>query len=139
MCISSGAVRLPAVLLSILLVGCGGGGDKPKPMPNQAPLSNAGADQSVNKAAIVTLDGSASPSTHARKNLLVSTGNSNYSYYAATPGEIWAIDPRTGAGVWRSPSLPGEFSRDSLHDIDVDLDGQYELAFGTNIGAFVTR
>jgi hypothetical protein len=56
------------------------------------------------------------------------------------PGnEIWAIDAQTGAGVWRSPQLPGEFSRDSLNALDLDADGQYELSFGTTVGAFFTR
>jgi hypothetical protein len=78
------------------------------------------------------------PSAFPRKNLLISTGQSNCCY-SATYSEIWAIDPRTGTGVWRSPQLPGDFSRNSLHPVDVDQDGQYELAFGTYLGAFVTR
>jgi hypothetical protein len=41
--------------------------------------------------------------------------------------------------VWRSPQLPGEFSRDSLNALDLDADGQYELSFGTTVGAFFTR
>ena len=79
------------------------------------------------------------PSANARKNLLVSVGDNNYSYYTPTPSEIWAIDPVSGAGVWRSPAFPGAFSRKSLHAVDVDLDGQYELSFGTAIGAFISR
>jgi hypothetical protein len=79
------------------------------------------------------------PSVLVRKNLLVATGTPGSSYYATSASEIWAIDPFSGTGVWRSPQLPGEFSRNSLHAVDVDLDGQYELSFGTSIGAFVTR
>ena len=79
------------------------------------------------------------PSANARKNLLISVGDGNYSYYSPTPSEIWAIDAVSGAGVWRSPAMPGEFSRESLHAFDVDLDGVYELGFGTAVGAFVTR
>ena len=41
--------------------------------------------------------------------------------------------------MWRSPGLPGEVTRNSLNTVDVNLDGQYELAFGTQLGAFVTR
>jgi hypothetical protein len=78
------------------------------------------------------------PSAGARKNLLITTGTSSYSYYASS-NEIWAIDPVSGAGVWRSPRLPGEFSRDSLYPVDVNADGLYELSFGTSVGAFVTR
>jgi hypothetical protein len=79
------------------------------------------------------------PSANARKNLLISVSEGSYSYYTPGPSEIWAIDAATGTGVWRSPAFPGEFSRESLHTFDVDLDGQYELGFGTAIGAFVTR
>jgi hypothetical protein len=79
------------------------------------------------------------PSASPRKNLLISVGQGSYSYYTPVPSEIWAIDATTGTGVWRSPAFPGEFSRESLHTFDVDLDGQYELGFGTAIGAFVTR
>lgn len=79
------------------------------------------------------------PSASSRKNLLVSTELSSYSYYSPGATEIWAIDPLTGAGVWRSPQLAGSFSRDSLHPVDVNNDGQYELAFGTIVGAYVTR
>jgi hypothetical protein len=79
------------------------------------------------------------PSAQPRKNLLVSTGTPPSGYYATSASEIWAIDPISGTGIWRSPQLPGEFSRSSLHAVDVDLDGQYELSFGTSIGAFVTR
>jgi hypothetical protein len=43
------------------------------------------------------------------------------------------------ASVWRSPQLSGEFSRDRPHTVDVDGDGQYELSFGTNVGAVVPR
>jgi len=79
------------------------------------------------------------PSSTPRKNLLVSTTTYAYSYYATGASEIWAVDPRTGAGVWRSPGFPGTFSRQSLNAVDANLDGQYELSFGTNVGAFITR
>jgi hypothetical protein len=78
------------------------------------------------------------PSAFARRNLLVTTGNAGCCYQSSV-GEIWAIDAQTGTGVWRSPGLPGEITRNSLHPLDVNLDGQYELAFGTQLGAFVTR
>ena len=79
------------------------------------------------------------PSGSARKNLLIATGGDNYSYYSAGASEIWAIDAVSGAGVWRSPGFPGAFSRDSLNAVDINSDGQYELSFGTSVGAFVTR
>ena len=79
------------------------------------------------------------PSAGARKNLLISTGADSSNYYAPAPTEIWAIDAMSGASVWRSPQFPGEFSRNSLQAIDVNGDGQYELSFGTAVGAFVSR
>jgi hypothetical protein len=79
------------------------------------------------------------PSTIARKNLLISTAGDSSSYYAPGPTEVWAIDPVSGAGVWRSPAFAGEFGRNSLNVIDVQPDGQYKLSFGTAVGAFVTR
>ena len=79
------------------------------------------------------------PSANPRKNLLLSTSASGGSYYYVPGNEIWAVDAQTGAGVWRSPQLPGEFSRDSLNALDLDADGQYELSFGTTVGAFFTR
>ena len=79
------------------------------------------------------------PSAGARKNLLISTGSDNSNYWAPAPTEIWAIDAVTGAGVWRSPPLPGEFSRNSLQTLDVNGDGLYELSFGTYVGGFITR
>jgi hypothetical protein len=79
------------------------------------------------------------PGSQQRKNLLIATDNtSNYSWYTSA-AEIWAIDPVSGAGVWRSPRVPGLMSRHSLHAVDLDADGQYELSFGTSVGAFVTR
>jgi hypothetical protein len=78
------------------------------------------------------------PSAAPRKNLLISTGQSACCY-SNSFSEIWAIDALTGTGVWRSPQLPGEIARGSLHPRDLDGDGQYELAFGTQLGAFVTR
>ena len=79
------------------------------------------------------------PSAGARKNLLVSTGADSSNYWSPAPTEVWAIDAVTGAGVWRSPPFPGEFSRNSLNTLDIDGNGQYELAFGTYVGVFVTR
>jgi hypothetical protein len=79
------------------------------------------------------------PSAGARKNLLVSTGADSSNYWSPAPTEVWAIDAVTGTGVWRSPPFPGEFSRNSLNTLDVDGNGQYELAFGTYVGGFVTR
>ncbi|HEX6396755.1 MAG TPA: PKD domain-containing protein, partial [Steroidobacteraceae bacterium] len=58
---SHGLTGLPVLALTMILAACGGGGGGgKKETPNRAPVSNAGADQSANKAAAVTLDGSAS-------------------------------------------------------------------------------
>ena len=79
------------------------------------------------------------PGAQARKNLLIATDYTNsYSWYTYA-SEIWAIDPITGAGVWRSPRMQGTVSRHSLYAPDVDANGQYELSFGTSVGAFLTR
>ena len=51
---------MPAIAFSLMLAACGGGGGGGGETSNRAPVSSAGADQSVFKAAAVTLDGSAS-------------------------------------------------------------------------------
>jgi hypothetical protein len=43
-----------------VLSACGGGGSSPSPSPNTVPVANAGPNQSVTAAALVTLNGSAS-------------------------------------------------------------------------------
>jgi hypothetical protein len=73
-------------------------------------------------------------SSFHRKNLLIGTGPS-YS----TSTEIWAIDPVTGADVWRSPMLVGQIAHNGLRYVDVDADGDEEISFGTFDGMYVTR
>jgi hypothetical protein len=79
------------------------------------------------------------PGSQPRKNLLIATDDTSNYYWHTAAAEIWAIDALSGAGVWRSPRLPGTLSRHSLYTPDIDSDGQYELSFGTTVGAFLTR
>ncbi len=73
----------------------------------------------------------------ARKNLLLSvTGD---SYPTPANAELWAVDPVTGADVWRSPSLSGTVPRNGLQFVDVDGDGDDEISFGTAWGMHHTR
>lgn len=74
-------------------------------------------------------------SSFRRKNLLIGAGSDYYSGSA----EIWAIDPVTGADVWRSPMLVGRISPNSLRYVDVDGDGTKEISFGTTQAMYVTR
>jgi hypothetical protein len=67
-----------------------------------------------------------------RKNLII----------AGRDGDVQvlrAIDPRTGALVWRSPALNRTASRNSLHYVDTNADGEPEIAFGSSLGFYVTR
>ncbi|HEY5760166.1 MAG TPA: VCBS repeat-containing protein, partial [Steroidobacter sp.] len=76
-------------------------------------------------------------SAFARKNLLLGVTGEIFT----SPGysELWAIDPITGADVWRSPPLVGAVSRDSLYFVDVDGDGDDEISFGNTYGMYHTR
>lgn len=67
-----------------------------------------------------------------RKNLII----------AGRDGDVQvlrAIDPRTGALVWQSPALNRTASRNSLHYVDTNEDGEPEIAFGSSLGFYVTR
>ncbi|HWK49567.1 MAG TPA: VCBS repeat-containing protein, partial [Steroidobacter sp.] len=75
-------------------------------------------------------------SAFARKNLLLAvTRGNNYS----AGSELRAIDPVAGTDVWRSPLLVSTVARNSVHFVDVDGDGVYEIAFGTYDGMYQTR
>ncbi|MET1255731.1 LamG-like jellyroll fold domain-containing protein [Aliikangiella maris] len=61
------STRLTSLFSSILIVslfacGGGGGGEEPPPVSNQPPTADAGADQTVNATATVSLSGTASDS-----------------------------------------------------------------------------
>jgi hypothetical protein len=73
----------------------------------------------------------------ARKNLLLSVTGDYYPY--AANSELWAIDPVTGADVWRSPPLSGTVPRNGLQFVDVDGDGVDEISYGTLWGMHHTR
>jgi hypothetical protein len=76
-------------------------------------------------------------SSFARKNLLLSVGTP-YSYPYTHP-QLWAVDPVSGADVWRSPPLAGGVQRNALQFIDVTGDGEPEITFGTTGGMYHTR
>jgi hypothetical protein len=74
-------------------------------------------------------------SNFQRKNLLIGTGQA----FSNGTSELWAVDPVTGADVWRSPMLIGQIALDSLRYADVDGDGRKEISFGTTQAMYVTR
>jgi hypothetical protein len=76
-------------------------------------------------------------SAFTRKNVLVSVSTVGYPY--DSPSELWAVDPVTGADVWRSPALVGSVSRNSLQFVDLNNDGTKEISFATNKGMNFTR
>lgn len=67
-----------------------------------------------------------------RKNLLIAGRDGDVHF-------LRAIDPRTGALVWQSPGLNRTASRNSLHYVDTNEDGEPEIAFGSALGFYVTR
>jgi hypothetical protein len=76
-------------------------------------------------------------STSARKNLLI--GTSPAIYTVATPNELWAVDPVSGAEIWHSPPLPGPIPVNSLQFSDVHGDGKKAISFATYFGMYYTR
>jgi hypothetical protein len=75
-------------------------------------------------------------SAFGRKNLLIATSS---SYTNETGVEIWAVDPVSGADVWRSPKLLGRVQRRSMQYVDIDGDGDREITFGTTVSMYHTR
>ena len=73
------------------------------------------------------------------KNLVASVGSPGAYPVSTTRPQLRAIDPRTGAEVWRSPVLWGTVPVNSLSYVDVKGDGVRQLAFGTTYGMYVTR
>jgi hypothetical protein len=79
-------------------------------------------------------------SPFARKNLLLAVAHPTGQFYPElSRAELWAIDPVSGTDVWRSPVLLGTVTRDSLHVVDVDGDGDNEIVLGTTYGMYHTR
>jgi hypothetical protein len=72
-----------------------------------------------------------------RKNLLATQGTGSYS--TPVPPRIMALDPKTGALVWQSPSLLGTTPLNSLETLDLNKDGKRRISFGTSKGVCVTR
>jgi hypothetical protein len=72
-------------------------------------------------------------SSFARKNLVIAIGD------FITEPALWAIDPTSGADVWRAPRLHGQVQRDSLRYIDLNQDGTKEIVFATSLGMYRTR
>jgi hypothetical protein len=75
------------------------------------------------------------PTSH--RNIIVSTGD---DYYATTmPPELRALDPLSGAVVWRSPQLPELVNRNSLFYVDTDADGKPQISFAAGSSAWLTH
>jgi len=55
------------------------------------------------------------------------------------PARLKGAGPADGVRDESAGRTLREFSRDSLNTPDLDADGQYELAFGTTVGGFLTR
>ena len=71
-----------------------------------------------------------------RRNLILSEGASPWGSPART---LRAVDPASGAEIWRSPPIPGSVPVNSLSYADADGDGDLELVFATEAGMFVSR
>jgi len=72
-----------------------------------------------------------------RKNLLVTLGAAGYG--SALNSRIEAVDPLSGATIWKSPPLRGDVSLDSLNFYDLYGDGKREIVFGTRSGMYITQ
>lgn len=73
-----------------------------------------------------------------RKNLVLSVGDT-WSYATPLLSTVRAVDPVSGAEIWRSPPLWGTVPLNSLSYVDPDGDGTRALAFGTALGMYLTR
>jgi hypothetical protein len=133
--------------VDLLVADCDGDGTAEIYVLSASSWSYSGAkllrfDTSLVKTGEATLDGSAR-SIHledlgvGRKNVVVSVAPS----YSAPAGAsyIEAIDPTSGATVWRSPNLEGAVPLNSLSYVDLVGDGAPYLVFGTDKGMYATR
>ncbi len=75
-------------------------------------------------------------SNHGRKNLAVAVRTSG-PFFNGT--EVWAIDPRSGVEIWRSPKLSGAPQANSIGYLDADGNGKLEISLGTSNGMYLTR
>jgi hypothetical protein len=73
----------------------------------------------------------------ARKNIVLAVG-SNYAVASAAP-KIEVIDPASGTEIWESPPLRGDVPINSLNFYDLNGNGQLQIAFGTNVGMYLTQ
>ncbi|HUM10680.1 MAG TPA: FG-GAP-like repeat-containing protein [Myxococcaceae bacterium] len=73
-----------------------------------------------------------------RRNLVVGVGE-RYAFPDSAPAFLLAIDPASGAEIWRSPFLWSAAARGSIGYPDLRGDGRRALAFGTGLGMYVVR
>ena len=96
--------KLITLATVLILSGCGGsgggGGGTPPPPTNNAPTANAGPDQTVERMAAVTLDGSASSDSDGTvaSYLWTQTGGTGVTLDTATPAMPTFTSPDTPAG-----------------------------------------
>ena len=76
-------------------------------------------------------------SAFARKNIVVAFGPNNLGVPVAS--ELEVIDPSSGAEIWDSPPLRGNVPINSLNFYDLNGTGQLQIAFGTNVGMYLTQ
>lgn len=71
------------------------------------------------------------------RNLVVSNGDG--LYLSQNRPHVRAIDPRSGAEIWRSPELAMPVTRNSLFYTDLDSDGEHQISFAAGPNAYVTQ
>ncbi len=74
----------------------------------------------------------------SRRNLLLGVGSSSPSFSPST-SSLRAVDPSSGAEVWRSPPLPGALSKNSVFFTDLVGTAHPEIVFATQWGMNFTR
>lgn len=91
--------HLPVLFFTILLAGCGGGDSGGNTSVNNAPMADAGADQSVNDAGTVTLDASGSSD---------SDGDSlSYSWAQTAGPDVTLSDAAAEKPTFTAPTVAG--------------------------------
>lgn len=98
--------RLIALTCVSLLAACGGGGGDDTPAK---PIANAGADQTVERGASVTLDGSGSSTTRSDATLTYT-----WTLVEKPVGSAAALDSATAQKPTFDTDLPGQYEADLI-------------------------